>query len=53
MPVYLYRCKACGCKVTLVVTEASKDDSRPCTRCGGRLERQPDHRALVAWQGRG
>lgn len=53
MAVYLYRCTKCGAKVTLIVTEATKDDLRKCRGCGGRLKRQPGHRARAAWRGRG
>lgn len=36
MPVYEYRCAACGAKVSLLVGMTAEPDDEVCPKCGGR-----------------
>lgn len=40
MPVYEYRCTACGAQVDRLLSHPQADDPDPCETCGGRLERR-------------
>ena len=40
MPVYEYRCRACGTQVDRLLPHTRADDPGPCDACGGALDRR-------------
>lgn len=40
MPVYEYRCQACGAGTDRLLAHEQADEPGPCPDCGGRLDRR-------------
>ena len=52
MPVYEYRCSACGDACDRILPHAEADDPGPCPGCGGELARRFS-RVAVRYEGWG